>query len=69
MQEDMNFLLKLEDMGDESHDNESKRGLTKKKSKKHGEKHELLEPSNVMNDLDGEIGLNDNHPSLNHSSQ
>ena len=68
MQEDMNFLLKLEDMGDESHENESKRGGTKKKSKKHGEKHELMAPSDVMDDLVGDIGLDDNHPSLNHSS-
>ena len=54
-------------MGDDDTEKISKRGANKKKHS-HSRKNEMPQ-RNVMKDLDAEIDLADNQPSINYSSQ
>ena len=47
----------------------SKRGGTNKKGKHHSKKHPSSPQRNVMEELSGDIEMDDNQPSVNHSSQ
>lgn len=71
----MKFLQKLEDMGNkdskESIEMTSKRGMGKQKSKKekNGDSSENKQTKkNLVHDLEGDINLDDNQPSLEHES-